>query len=181
MVVRFEDKLCKVIDKLKFSPSVFSFILSNCIYFKYLILQNNKKIDISEITNGYNYISSCINKYESLIVKYNIERKPTKLFHDELKKNIKLLTDYENRLLNVLEKELPSIKEIITIQNTHILINKKMLHNLDSPCIYNNDWNDSNPLYYINDVPLTEEDWKKHPLVRTFRINKIIKKINKRK
>ena len=176
---KFEDKIIKIIDKIKFSPRVFSTILVNFTEFKILILNNNKKIDISEITDGYSYVNSCITKYESMIVKYNTERKPTKLFHEELEKNKKLLIEYENRLIKVLDKELPFIKEIITNHGTHILINNKMFHSLDGPSIYNDDWSIQKTYYFINDENIEENEWKRSPYVREHRIRNIIKKIDK--
>lgn len=178
---RFEDKIIKIIDKMKFSPRVFSAILPNCTMFKFLILNNNKIIDISEITDGYLFTNACITKYEDMIVSYNKQKKPTKLFHDELNRNKKLLTEYENNLSKVLEKELPLIKEIIMNNGTHLIINNKMFHSLEGPCVYNDDLENNNSIYFINDELLNEEDWKKHPMVRSIKLNKLIKKINRRK
>jgi len=178
---KFEDKLIKIIDKNKFSPRLFSVILSNCVFFKTLILNNNKKIDITDITDSYSYVNACIQKYEDMIVSYRSQKKPTKLFIDELDKNRKLLIEYENKLLKVLEKELPLTKEIILTRNTHIIINNKILHNIEGPCIYNDDLSEiDNRLYFINDEYIDEEDWKRHPLVRRKKLNKLIKKIKKK-
>lgn len=177
---KFEDKIIKVIDKMKFSPRVFGTILSNCTMFNTLILQNDKRINITEVTDGYSYVNACITKYQDMIVSYNKQKKPTKLFHDELEKNNKLLTEYENRLLKLLEKELPFTKEIIMNGGTHIIITNKMFHSLEGPCIYNDDWEHNKENYYINDELLDKDDWNKHPMVRSIKINKLIKKINKK-
>jgi len=176
---KFEDKIIKIIDKYKFSQTLFNVIISNYSTFKTLVLQNNKELDVSEITNGYSYINKCIDKYESMIVKYNIERKPTKLFYDEINKNKKLLIEFENKILKLLDKELPLTKEIITNQGTHILINNKMLHNLDGPSVYNDDWTPQKTYYFINDKNIEENEWKRSPYVREHRIRNIIKKIDK--
>jgi len=175
MTYNSENKFGNILTDLKIKNPLFN-ILFYSMYFHYsLILKNNNIIDTYKYSSIIQYSKESIKKYDEMIEKYRLEKKSTSFLISERDKLVDIALEYEKELMNILKNNLSNTKEIIFDNNgkkTHLILNNKQLHNLNGPSTYSDTINE----YYINNEYLTEEEWNKHPLVRSHKINRLIKK-----
>lgn len=156
--------------------NLFNLLLVDSIYLYQLVLNNNNKINVYELTNSLQTLKYRIDAILSSTIGMKVKNNSL----DEL--NL-LYDETSNELAIILKEFLPKTTELIFQYGSdkilHVLIKKNKIHCLTGPAVFSE--NEEYKYYYINDEVVEYEDFNKHPQVKILKILKIKKRIKKNK